>query len=70
MKTTVAQLIAKLQEFPMDAEVECMVEYSRGYETSTTFAAVDLQEMTYFDYTEDDKYPLMKGVKIVQIRGE
>ena len=68
--TTVAEMIAKLQTMPQDAEVECMVETTCGYSTYGTFASVDADDMKVFDYSEEQyKGTVMFGRKIVFIQG-
>ena len=50
--TTVAELIAKLQTLPQDAEVEVRKEVTSGYYTSAEMAAVDIEYgVDVFDYT-------------------
>lgn len=68
--TTVAQLIAKLQTLPQDAEVECGKEKTSGYETYMTFAPVDLEDFEVVDYTSEEdqvKYPKFAGKVFVKI---
>lgn len=68
--TTVAELIVKLQTLPADAEVECLREYIKGWDTITEMAPVDLEWMTILDYTSEAdraKYPTMAGRVIVRI---
>ena len=52
--TTIAQLIAKLQTLPQDAEVEVLKEGNCGYSVTTGHAPLDLEYgMPVFDYRED-----------------
>jgi hypothetical protein len=69
--TTIAQLIAKLQTMPQDAEVQVMGEDVRGWDLSTEYRAVDLDDITKYDYSDFEsrmKYPKMAGRVIVEIR--
>lgn len=71
--TTVAQMIEWMKTLPQDAEVQCGVEVTKGYETYMKMAHVDIEACDLFDYTspEDrEKYPKMAGMCIVMIRGE
>lgn len=70
--TTVAQMIEWLNTLPQDAEVECGEEVTCGYSTYMSYTAVDIECCSVFDYSspEDrEKFPQMKGRKIVQISG-
>ena len=67
--TTVAQMIEALQKFPPDAEVECMKEVTRGFDTYNAMKPVDL-DFTVIDYTSDAdriKYPNMAGKTLILI---
>jgi len=67
--TTVAQMIEWLKTLPQDAEVECGVESTWGYETyMSTFALapVDIESCEVFDYIGPD----LRGKTIVHICGE
>lgn len=70
--TTVAQMIEWLKTFPQDAEVECGVESTWGYETCMSMAPVDIDSRKVIDYTgpEYEKYPDLRGKTIVHICGE
>ena len=69
--TTVAQLIEKLLTLPQDAEVECMTEERGQYESSTTFGAVDLDDLYLASYIgEQYKESKLFGRKFVFIRAE
>lgn len=71
--TTVAQMIEWMKTLPQDAEVECGVERTKGYDTWMEFKPVDIADCDVFDYTspEDrEKYPAMAGKTLVMIRGE
>jgi len=65
--TTVAELIAKLQTLPQEAEVECGYEKTRGYSTFMEYGEVDVEYMQVFDYSDKVKYPKMNGRIVVQI---
>lgn len=68
MKTTVAELVAKLLTLPQDAEVQVMGEVYRSWETGTEYGPVDLEfGVTVFDYSDQKKYPNMGGRVIVQL---
>ena len=70
--TTVAEMIEWMKTLPQDAEVECGVEVTGGYSTYMEMRPVDIECSYVFDYTgpEYDKYPHIRGKKIVMIRGE
>ena len=71
--TTVAQLIAKLQFLPQDAEIECGKEDRTSYESVMVYAPVDLDDFIICDYTSEAdkaKYPHMAGKVIVLINAE
>ena len=71
--TTVAQMIEWMKTLPQDAEVECGVEVTKGYQTYKSMEPVDIEACYVFDYTSDwdcAHYPAMAGKVIVQIRGE
>lgn len=71
--TTVAQMIEWMKTLPPDAEVECGVEVTKGYETYMKMAHVDIEACDVIDFTspEDrEKYPKMAGKTLVMIRGE
>ena len=69
---TVAQMIEWMKTLPQDAEVECGVEVTVGYSTYMEMRPVDISDCDVLDYTgpEYDKYPHIRGKKIVMIRGE
>lgn len=70
---TVAQMIEWLETLPPHAEVQCLVEQSKGYYTSTEMRAVDFVESSVLDYSTPDyleRYPAMNGRVIVEICGE
>lgn len=71
--TTVAQMIEFFKTMPQDAEVECGVEVSRGYETYMVMSPVDIDGFSVYDYTSEEdrvKYPKMAGKIIIMINGE
>ena len=71
--TTVAQMIEWMKTLPQDAEVECGVEVSSGYQTYMSMVAVDIEDCDVLSYTSEqdrEKYPNMAGKTIVIIRGE
>ena len=71
--TTVAQMIEWLKTLPQDAEVECGVEESAGYERYMVHRPVDISACDVLDYTGEEnrrKYPVMAGRCLVMIRGE
>lgn len=71
--TTVAQMIEWLKTLPQDAEVECGVESTCGYETYMSMAPVDIESCKVFAYIgpEYEKYPdHLRGKTIVHICGE
>ncbi len=71
--TTVAQMIEWMKTLPQDAEVECGVEVTRGYDTYMTYNSVKIDYCDVFDYTSEEdrvKYPKMAGMCIVRICGE
>ena len=65
--TTVAELIAKLQTLPQEAEVECGYEETSGYSTCMKYGKVDVEYMQTFDYSDTVKYPKMNGKIVVYI---
>ena len=68
MTVTVAQLIAKLQTLPQDAEVEVMGEVRRHWDSGTEYRALDLAfGVEVFDFTDRTAYPNMNGRVIVQL---
>ena len=70
--TTVAQMIEWMKTLPQDAEVECGVEVIDGWSTYMEMRPVDIECSYVFDYTgpEYEKYPHIKGKKIVKICGD
>ena len=71
--TTVAQMIEFFKTMPQDAEVECGVEVSSGYERYMTMGAVDIESCYVCDYTSEKdrvKYPKNAGKIIIMIHGE
>jgi hypothetical protein len=71
--TTVAQMIEWMKTMPPDAEVECGVEVTKGYDTWMEMKPVDIESCDVFDYSSKEdwiKYPRMAGRVIVYIRGE
>ncbi len=71
--TTVAEMIEWLKTLPQDAEVECGVEVTKGYDTWMAMKPVDIPSCDVFSYTsaEDrEKYPHMAGKTLVMIQGE
>jgi hypothetical protein len=66
-------MIEWMKTLPQDAEVECGVEVTRGYQTCMEFVPVTIECCDVFDYTsEEDRvlYPKMAGKVIVTIRGD
>jgi len=59
--TTVAQMIEWMSTLPQDAEVECGVEVSSGYERYMSMVPVDIESCDVF---------AMAGKTIVRIRGD
>jgi len=71
--TTVAQMIEWMKTLPQDAEVECGVEVTKGYETYMSMEPVDIEACNVVDYTSEAdraEYPTMAGKVLVMIRGE
>jgi hypothetical protein len=71
--TTVAQMIEWMKTLPQDAEVECGVEVTTGYETYMGMEPVDIEDCDVISYTSESdraKYPKMAGKTFVMIRGE
>jgi len=71
--TTVAQMIEWMKTLPQDAEVECGVEVTKGYQTYMSYEPVDIECCVVFDYcSEQDgaKYPGRAGKTFVHIQGE
>jgi len=71
--TTVAQMIEWMKTLPQDAEVECGVEVTKGYETYMSMEPVDISGCDVLDYTSAEareKYPVMAGRTLIMIRGE
>jgi hypothetical protein len=70
--TTVAQMIEWMKTLPQDAEVECGVEESSGYEWHMVHRLVDIESCDVFDYKDEmyKDHPHIYGKVIVQICGE
>jgi hypothetical protein len=71
--TTVAQMIEWMKTLPQDAEVECGVEVTKGWETYMEMRPVDIFECDVLDYTsaaDREKWPAMAGKTLIMIRGE
>ena len=71
--TTVAQMIEWMKTLPQDAEVECGVEVTKGYDTYMSMQSVDIEACNVYDYTsaaDRAMYPNMAGKTLVMIRGE
>jgi hypothetical protein len=71
--TTVAEMIEWMKTLPQDAEVECGVEVTKGYDTYMSMEPVDISACDVLDYTGEEnrrKYPVMAGRCLVMIRGE
>ena len=73
--TTVAQMIEWLKTLPQDAEVECGVKKTKGYETFMEMKPVDIEDCDVIDYTSEKdrelyRYYPFAGKVIVRIRGE
>jgi hypothetical protein len=71
--TTIAQMIEWMKTLPQDAEVECGVEKTKGYETFMEMKPVDIAACDAIDYSSPEnreKYPSMDGKIIIMIRGE
>jgi hypothetical protein len=70
--TTVAQMIEWMKTMPQDAEVECGVEVTKGYETYMSMEPVSIEACDVIRYTSPEdraKYPNMAGKTFVMIRG-
>ena len=70
--TTVAQMIEWMKTLPQDAEVECGVEESSGYQTYMKMRPVSIDYCDVFDYKDEayKDYPHIYGKVIVNICGE
>lgn len=69
--TTVAQMIEWLKAQPQDAEIECGVEVTKGYNSYMDYVSVDIDSCDVFDYSSDEdraRYPAMAGKIVVRIR--
>jgi len=70
--TTVAQMIEWMKTLPQDAEVECGVGRTEGYETYMSMEPVDIEACDVEDYTSEAnraRFPDMAGKVFVTIRG-
>lgn len=70
---TVAEMIEWMKTLPQDAEVDCGVEQTKGYQTSMIIKPVDISACDVFEYTSEaarEKYPFYAGKTFVVIRGE
>ena len=70
--TTVAQMIEWMKTLPQDAEVECGVGRTEGYETYMSIDPVDIEACEVDDYTSEAnraRFPDMAGKVFVTIRG-
>lgn len=68
---TVAQMIEWLKTLPQDAQVECGVEVTKGYDTYMAMRPVNIEYSDVFDYTgEQYKDSIVFGKVIVQLCGE
>jgi hypothetical protein len=64
-------MIEWMKTLPQDAEVECGVEESSGYQTYMKMVPVRIEYCDVFDYTgEQYKDSIVFGKAIVQICGE
>ena len=54
MTTTVAQMIEWMKTMPQDAEVECGVEVTRGYETYMRMKPVAIEACYVYDRTSQE----------------
>jgi uncharacterized protein YciU (UPF0263 family) len=71
--TTVAQMIEWMKTLPKDAQVECGVEVSKGYDTWMEMKPVNIEGCDIIAFTSKEdriKYPNMAGKTIVMIQGE
>jgi hypothetical protein len=71
--TTVAQMIEWMKTLPQDAEVDCGVEHTSGYQTCMIMQPVDIEACDVIRYTSEAdraKYPFYAGKTFVVIRGE
>jgi hypothetical protein len=71
--TTVSQMIEWMKTLPQDAEVECGVEVTSGYDTYMTYNSVKVEYCDVFDYTSEEdrkRYSNVGGKVIVRICGE
>lgn len=70
---TVAEMIEWFKTLPPDAEVECGVEESSGYQTYMRMSPVRIEYSDVLDYTSEEdraKYPASAGKTFVLLRGE
>ena len=70
---TVAQMIEWMKTLPQDAEVECGVEVSSGYQTYMQMKPVNIEYCSVLDYTSErdrEVYPDQAGKVFVQICGD
>ncbi len=70
---TVAEMIEWFKTLPPDAEVECGVEESSGYQTYMRMAPVSIEYSDVLDYTSEEdraKYKSMAGKTLVMLRGD
>ena len=70
--TTVAQMIEWMKTLPQDAEVECGVGRTEGYETYMSMEPVDIEACDVLDYTSEAdraRFPEFAGKTFVMIRG-
>ena len=71
--TTVAQMIEWMKTLPQDAEVECGVERTKGYDTFMVYRPAIPYYCDILDYTSEkdrEMYPDMAGKVIIRINGE
>jgi len=70
--TTVAQMIEWMKTLPQDAEVECGVEKTKGYETFMVMKPVNIDYCDVLDYNDEayKGYPQIYGKVIVNLCGD
>ena len=68
--TTVTQMIEWMKTLPQDAEVECGVEKTSGYERYMSMESVDIESCDVISYTSEGDPWWVAGKTFVMIRGE
>lgn len=69
---TVAQMIEWMKTLPQDAQVECGVEVTKGYDTYMAMRPINIEYSDVFDYKDEiyKDYPHVYGKVIVQLCGD